>query len=157
MGSLPFLPVSIMRPETSRNCFSNHLCLLDSASSQNLIDKGFLKSEFPNTVVQPVQSTMQLACSSTIIDINAKVTLDVLFGTTESKIRILLDFYVIPELCNQITLGLPFFLNRHFDSMTADSVKLNPDISSVLIRASSAKKTQLPPFCVSQLLMLGRK
>ena len=144
-----------MRPEASPNCYSNHLCLLDSASSQNLIDKGFLKSEFPNIVVQPVQSTMQLACSSTIIDINAKVTLDVIFGATASKIRILLDFYVIPELCNQITLGLPFFLNRHFDSMTADSVKLNPDISSVLIRASSAKKAQLPPLLCIPITYVG--
>ena len=150
VGSLPFLSVSIMRPETSQNCYSNHLCLLDSASSQNLVDKGFLKSEFPNTLIEPVQSSLQLACSSAVIDMHAKVTLNILFGAAESKIRILMDFYVIPELCNQLTLGLPFFLNRHFDSMTADSVKLNPDITSVLIKGRSAKRIQLPHLFVFQ-------
>ena len=96
MGSLPFLPIAILRPETSQSCYSNYLSLLDSASSQNLIDKGFLKSEFPKMVVQPVQSSLQLACSPVVVDINSKVTLDVLFSVGESRIRILLDFYVVP-------------------------------------------------------------
>ena len=144
-----------MRSETSQNCYSNHLCLLDSASSQNLVDKGFLKSEFPNTLIEPVQSSLQLACSSAVIDIHAKVTLNILFGAAESKIRILMDFYVIPELCNQLTLGLPFFLNRHFDSMTADSVKLNPDITSVLIKGRSAKRIQLPPLVCIPITYIG--
>ena len=94
-------------------------------------------------VVQPVQSSLQLACSPVVVDINSKVTLDVLFSVGESRIRILLDFYVVPELSNQITLGLPFFLNRHFDSMSADSVKLNTDITAVLIKTPLAKMTQL--------------
>ena len=106
-------------------------------------------------IVQPVQSSLQLACSPVVVDINAKVTLDVLFSVGESRIRILLDFYVVPELSNQITLGLPFFLNRHFDSMSVDSSKLNTDITAVLIKTPTPKKTQLPSLISIPITYVG--
>ena len=39
-----------------------------------------------------------------------------------------LVFLVVPELANEVTLGLDFFMNRHFHCMTSEKVYLNLQI-----------------------------
>ena len=131
------------------------MALLDSASSQCLVDKKFLKNEFPLAQIEPVHSNLQLACSSSIVEIHSKVALNIIFKIGEEKIRMLLEFYIIPELANELTLGLPFFLNRHFDSMTAEVVRFNPDVSSALIRTKKSGKGNFHPLLCTPITYVG--
>ena len=113
-GTLPFLEVSFLRTDTSHQCYVQQLSLLDSASSRSLIDQKFLKSKLPNQLYEKTNCSLQLACSEITINIFYKTSIELMFQQELRKIKMNLEFLVVPELANEVTLGLDFLWTDTF-------------------------------------------
>ena len=153
-GTLPFLNVSFLRTDNSHQCYIQQLTLLDSASSRSLIDQKFLKSTLPNQLFEKTNCILQLACSEIAINVFYKTSIELMFQHELRRIKMNIEFLVVPELANEVTLGLDFFMNRHFHCMTSEKVYLNfqiPQHFPLKIKNRSQKDLDLLEIPISYL------
>ena len=71
-----------------------------------------------------MQRQLQLACNPSVVEVNESIFLSVKFHKDELNVVMVFDFLIVPVLSNDLNLGLPFFLNRHFFSISLEKVTL---------------------------------
>ena len=98
--------------------------MLDTASSQCLINLSFISKNLPKMKLTPSNLGLKMASTEATIDIPFRTKLNLRFQYNHRKTYMTLIFYVIPELCTDIILGSTFFKHHNFLYMTIDAIYL---------------------------------
>ena len=129
-GTLPFIPINIVYPREGTHANTQILALFDSASSKCLAKLSFLKKFYPDTQLSKTNSILQLAAPSMIINAPYKTSLTLLFESDNNRVLISLEFLVLNELTHDITLGVPFLLDKNFHLFSKNEVILTTETFS---------------------------
>ena len=126
-GTLPFIPIHIVYPQGGTLANTQILALFDSASSKCLAKLSFLKKFYPDTQLSKTNSILQLAAPSMIVNVPYKTSLTLLFESDSNRVLISLEFLVLNELTHDITLGVPFLLDKNFHLFSKNEVILTTE------------------------------
>ena len=129
-GTLPFIPINIVYPREGTHANTQILALFDTASSKCLAKLSFLKKFYPDTQLSKTNSILQLAAPSMIINAPYKTSLTLLFESDNNRVLISLEFLVLNELTHDITLGVPFLLDKNFHLFSKNEVILTTETFS---------------------------
>ena len=101
----------------------------------------FIQRNIPKAKVFPSNTTLELVCPSTKIDISYETRLRLRFQSANRVLDVSYAFLIVPGLFVDVLLGSPFFADKAFHSMTKQTVILK---GKRTINAKRSRREETP-------------
>ena len=118
------MQISVSGVDGNHTWHIRKFALLDCGSNPSVVIQSFWKKSIPGASLSRSNVSLQLASYSVNINFLYTTKLSILFQSNELKVETFYEFSAVPSLSSDVILGLPFFLDVIFHSMSKTHIYL---------------------------------